>query len=428
MTKKLHPVIQDFFESRKAAKLKADIKESTPPEKIEAIQQKYDEIFDPITWIAKAAPRASQISLASHPSKFSHPDAAKNDNGDTTSIIAAPNFKKDGYLRSGNTQTSLDAIGNAAALDVYQFLHLTIDDKTIIEHLQTDTSIAKDSFSNIPDNTYQELKSLFLKMINTSTEVVTSSRIKQVYFPINSNAYKTEDYHLLSLISNSGLIYKMKKYLDTMHFSDETKALRELRKAGKHSSESYSEVFDSVTIAYGGSKSQNISVLNKKNHGEAYLLASFPPELKKRDVRFPTKDFFSQCINQRKLKGFMQSLDRYYKDNRNNMAVRETYSNIIHNLIDEFIITKMWQLREVAEEQYYEASSQLPTYQKIWLTEDIDTRLESDDWLDELMKEITTWISTSYRSIIGENKFILMGEAEHDQLVKMVQEQKINFR
>ena len=88
----------------------------------------------------------------------------------------------------------------------------------------------------------------------------------------------------------------------------------------------------------------------------------------------------------------------------------------------------MWQLREVAEEQYYEASSQLPTYQKIWLTEDIDARLESDDWLDELMKEITTWILTSYRSIIGEDKFILMGEAEHDQLVKMVQEQKINLR
>ena len=124
----------------------------------------------------------------------------------------------------------------------------------------------------------------------------------------------------------------------------------------------------------------------------------------------------------------MQSLDRYYKDSRNNMAVRDAYLNIVYNLIDDLIITKMWQLREVAEEQYYETSSQLPTYQKIWLTEDIDARLESGDWLDELMKEITMWILTSYRSIIGEDKFILMGEDEHDQLVKMVQEQKINLR
>lgn len=428
MSKKPHPVIQDFLESRKAAKLKDKIKASMSDEQIQETTEKYEELFDYNNWISNNVENAWRIQLTTHPCKFSNPDSENNKAGKTTAVVFQSQNNINGYLYSTNTETVIDASCDAKYLALYNFLHLKIEFKTILDHLDSDSTIAKTNFSDVPGFTYDELKKSFLKIKESSPQPITNQRIKQVYFPVKNAPNQTEDYHLLSLISNSGLIFKMRKHLDVMHFSDETKALREFRKDGKHSSDSYSEVFGSVTIGYGGTKPQNISVLNSQNGGRAYLLASFPPELKKREVSFPTKDFFSQCINQRKLRKSIKHLDSYYKDTRNNMTVRESYVTIIQNIIDDLIITKMWQLREVAEEQYYEASSQLSSHQKIWLTEDIDTRLESDDWLDALMQDITTWILNSYRSIIGEDKFILMGESEHLQLAKLIQEQQTNLR
>jgi len=88
MSHNLHPTILEFLEIRKTSKLKSDLKDSMTADEIESINQKYNEIFDPHTWISKAAPRAGQISISTHPSKFSHPDAAKSKLGDTTSVIA----------------------------------------------------------------------------------------------------------------------------------------------------------------------------------------------------------------------------------------------------------------------------------------------------------------------------------------------------
>lgn len=420
MSKKPHPALSAFLELRKAAKLKTQIKETIPQEEQEQIRQIYEETFDYQNWISKAAPRANQISITTHPSKFSNPDAGKSKNGDTSSIIAQPASSIDGYLRSGNTQSKIDAIGNAAALDVYEFLHLEIEGRNIIQHLQEDSEIAKQSFSNIQGVTYEEIKASFLEMIDSSTQSITSEKIKQVYFPVVNSPNESEGYHLLSLISNSGLIYEMRSRLDQMHFSDETKELKEHRKKATYSEKSYSEVYNLITLGYGGTKPQNISVLNSKNGGRAYLLSSRPPHLEERATRFPTKDFFSQCVRYQSLSIYMKALHAYYRDTRNNIQIRAKYEDLIESIIENLIISKVWQLREVAEAQYNEHISQLPAHQKIWLTGTIEERFEDDQWLSSLVEEIATWLLNSYRSVIGEEKFIQMSEAEHDDLEEKI--------
>ena len=62
-----------------------------------------------------------------------------------SSIVANATFKADGYLRTGNVkELAQDALGNAAALDVYKFLMLKMSDgNTLLQHLQDDSAISK---------------------------------------------------------------------------------------------------------------------------------------------------------------------------------------------------------------------------------------------------------------------------------------------
>ena len=111
----LDPNIQNFLNERKEMWLKKKIKAKTSEEEKAVFEQEAGELFSLFTWLPNAAKRAKQLSLVSHPSKFTHPSAK------TSSIIATADNKSDGYLRTGNIEVALDVFGNAAAMDVYKF-------------------------------------------------------------------------------------------------------------------------------------------------------------------------------------------------------------------------------------------------------------------------------------------------------------------
>jgi CRISPR-associated protein Csy1 len=77
-------------------------------------------------WLIDASKRSGQLSVTTHPPKFSHPDAKID------AIIAKCNQKNDGLLRSGNVKIGLDVVGNAASLDVDKFLRLELDNNLTI--------------------------------------------------------------------------------------------------------------------------------------------------------------------------------------------------------------------------------------------------------------------------------------------------------
>lgn len=143
-----------------------------------------------------------------------------------TPVISTRTKSIDGYIRTGNADGEIDALGNAAALDVYKFLSLIMKDgQSLIEHIESESYIAKELLS-INTDTYDNLRNGFLAMVrNIEEEIITSSKIKQVYFPIDTN-----NYHLLSILSNSGIIYEFRKRIDSMRFSEEQKRLRELKR------------------------------------------------------------------------------------------------------------------------------------------------------------------------------------------------------
>ncbi|MBK2124879.1 type I-F CRISPR-associated protein Csy1, partial [Fangia hongkongensis] len=255
-----------FFTEKKEAWLKKNLKASMTDNEMAVLKSECEHTFSLNVWLPSAAKRAGQISIATHPCTFSHPSARKNKNGYVTSIIANIEQANDGFLKTGNVSVMSDALGNAAALDVYKFLSLVMEDgRSLLSHIQQDSKLAKELL-NLDAANYEELKSGFLTMIASSTENITSSKIKQVYFPVG------DDYHQLSLLTNSGIVYELRNRLDSLRFSDSVKELRAKKYNNEYSEQGYSEIYNLTTIGYGGTKPQNISVLNNQHGGKAHLL------------------------------------------------------------------------------------------------------------------------------------------------------------
>lgn len=417
----LDPAIFGFFSDRKEAWLKKKVNPSMEIYEVDELKAECEQVFSLVEWLPRAARRAGQISLATHPCTFSHPSARKNKNGDVKPVIADFEFTNDGFLKSGNVTVETDAVGSAAALDVYKFLTLEMrDGKQLLSHIQQNTELAK-SLLTISSASYQELKDGFIAMTEAKGEDITSSKIKQVYFPVGN------DYHQLSLLTNSGLIYRLKARIDAIRFSEETKDIRELKRKNEFSSQGFSELYNLTTIGYGGTKPQNISVLNNQNGGKTHLLQSLPPITEKRSIYFPKTNFFNESFRYQDCRNIFYALHKIFKTGYNNINIREGRDYRLQELVD-CIIDKMWAVRSVAKAQYYADSSQLKSHQKIWLCEEFShEREESDMWLDKLSKEISSWTILTYEKILGKQA-IKLGEAERLKIIEIVSNNKEALR
>ena len=84
--------IHTFINERKELWLKDRIKKAENESAIAELQQQANDKFSLNEWLPDAAKRVTQLSMVSHPSKFSHPSAK------TSSVIAKVEYCNDGYL------------------------------------------------------------------------------------------------------------------------------------------------------------------------------------------------------------------------------------------------------------------------------------------------------------------------------------------
>ena len=407
--------IDNFFQERKETWLKKAINSSMTEAEVNEKEAEVEQLFSPEHWYPNAAKRADQISISTHPCTFSHPSARKNKNGYVSSIIAKNNRANDGYLRSGNVAVGADALGNAAALDVYKFLMLEMTDgKTLLEHLEDDSQLAQDILT-IKSASYQDLRSGFLAMLQGNSENITSEKIKQIYFPVD------DSYHQLSILTASGAVFELRKRIDEIRFSENTKLARANEKRDEIHESGYKQLVNITTIGYGGTKPQNISVLNSKNGGKAHLLSCQPPKIRIRNINFPTVDFFSQSLKYYHTKDLFHSLHAIFTRYKNDWHIRNQRDDYYQSIID-IIIEQMWSVRSVAKDQFNREFSQLNKNQKIWLCEEYQNeRNDTDDWLDTLTETIARYIFNTYEKVLGKKAF-MFSDAEfnhiHDQVEK----------
>lgn len=383
--------IADFFADRKAAWLKAKLKPSLTDEEQTQLQQEANEKFTLSNWLPDAAKRAAQLTMASHPSKFSHPSAK------TSPIIANNSQVNDGYLRSGNIDYELDVFGNAAAMDVYKFLTLVMDDgKTVLNHLEEDSAHIKGLFT-LPVISYETLKQGLISIKQLDDSNKTDHLVKQVYFPVD------EGYHLLSLLTPSGLLTQVKSRIDGIRFSEETKQAKETRKKNEHHVTGYDDLFDLTVTAYGGTQPQNVSVLNSKNAGRAYLLASTPPKLKQRQIRLPSQSFFRNSLQVGRFKDAFEPLDKLIRTDVNNVFVRDGIKNCLKYIVDQ-VLQRAFIVRAYGEgwsnSDYYQS---LPLSQRIWLDDaNLSQRESQDEWLEDIVDAFANWILDSYEYLFKD--------------------------
>lgn len=385
--------IQTFLNERKELWLKDRIKKAENDIEVAKLKQQADDKFSLQEWLPDAAKRVSQLSMVSHPSKFSHPSAK------TSSVIAQVESALDGYLRSGNVHYPLDVFGNAAAMDVYKFLSLSLtEDSIVLTGFEKDDRDLK-SLIEKSSLDFASLKQAFLVIKNDDASSKTDHLVKQVYFPLDNN-----EYHLLSILTASGLIARLKQSIDQLRFSDATKEAKEKRKKNEHDAEGYSDIFELTVTAYGGTQPQNVSVLNSQNAGRAYLLSSCPPNLEKRAVRLPKTDFFAQCLYRKNFQDSFIQLHKFMQLDLNNIDIRTAIRNIIQFVIDQ-VLLQGFKIREYypegwSQQDYY---ASLPKLQRIWLDQIYATQRDDDsEWRSELSEDIARWILRSYEKVINE--------------------------
>lgn len=384
--------VKKFFDERQATWLKAKLKPSFNNEEQDQIRQQAAEKFALANWLPDAAKRAGQLTMVSHPGKFSHPSAK------TSSVIAQNASVQDGYLRSGNVDYELDVFGNAAAMDVYKFLCLEMDDgQTLLSHLEQD-SPAIQALMQIPTASYQHLKQGFLSIKQQDEVSKTDHLVKQVYFPVDGN------YHLLSILTPSGLLTQLKKRIDELRFSEAAKQARECRKKGLHHLEGYDDLPQLTVTAFGGTKPQNVSVLNNQNAGRAYLLPSIPPGFQQRQVRLPSQNFFKSSLNPRRFKEDFQAFDKLIRTEINNIHIRDGIRNCLKYVIDR-VLQRAFAVRGYgvgwSQTEHYQT---LPLAQRIWLDDAyLEQRRQQDDWLEDIVGSFARWILDSYELLFKQS-------------------------
>lgn len=396
-------IVLHFLEQRKEKWLKKEIKKEMSEAAVRVLTVQAEDKFALRKWILEAAEQAKQVALnknagiATHVGKFTHPDAK------ASPIISYDHIQSDGYLHSGNIKSEWDILGNASAAPIFDFLLTTMSDgETIAEHLARDSQEIREELIDVQD-AYETIRSGFLSLKKDEADRQSDERVKQVYFPVGDASY-----HLLSLLPASGLLRELKTRLD---------GLQSKRRAAKDSKNEqygigYDAIYNLTEIAFGGSKPQNISVINSKNRGKAYLLPSMPPAMTAREIRRPRYDFFQNTLWIPTYRSQFYRMHALLKCERNNLAIRHSIEIAISEIIDTVMLW-VYGLRAM-EHNWSSAETyrNLPMAQKIWLDDAYVGQREAEEtWMQEIEVAFARWLMYAYKKIVQEN-YVSLGDGE----------------
>jgi len=348
--------------------------------------------------IDKLSEDSKHGAIVSHPAKMTNPECK------FPKVFAFSNSSPDGFLRTGNSKAPFDMHINAVNLKVFKFVSLLYRQKPLLEYIKKENTLIFKQLFGVSNNKAKKwIKNFSACLTNEDTK--TNQYVRQVYFPVG------DDYHLLSLLNPSGLVFSLKERIDIINDRSPTAySGKKLKKNIEYSEIGYSTVPNLTMTRHGGEHPKNISGLNNK-YQSYYLLRSAPPTIQKRDIRFPKTNFFKESIRDYDYREVFDALHKLFKTDYNNVRIREGRDYRLQDLMDR-IINKMWAVRAVSREQYRPENSQLKLHQKIWLCDQFQQNRETEnDWLDKLCNEISRWIILTYERLMEKQAYKL-GESE----------------
>ncbi|MBN3214855.1 type I-F CRISPR-associated protein Csy1 [Pectobacterium polaris] len=414
---KLKAFILSYINNRKQAKLDAFDKEAEKKrttlsgealaaEELELTENRreIEQKHEVHAWLTDAASRAGQISLVTHALKFTHSDAKGS------SIFSAETVADAKTLSTSTlAQPAIDAVGNAAALDVAKLLQTENDGDSLVAALQRGDHSALDPLAESPEQLAQWLAGF--QQVFTNRQPSSHKLAKQIYFPTENG-----EYHLLSPLYSSSLAQALHQRINAVRFGDEAKDIRKARKDNLW--------HDQLDISYpnlavqnmGGTKPQNISSLNSSRSGRSYLLSCAPPQWnsiekppQQHDSIFRPRgevDYHTRATLVQ-MQRFLLSV----KEVENNRDIRQQRLHYLDQLIDQlfFYVSSVQNLPAG-----WSAESELKRAQQLWLdpyraeTDTVFRReREAEDWQKAVAYDFGRWLNLRLK-----HETLIFGEVE----------------
>lgn len=330
-------------------------------------------------YLLHTSQNAKKCKWATHISKFTHPATNVSINDHKVS-------KCEGYVTNASVKSELDVATSANYLAAAKLLTKKLEDgRTVYQHVKEDADFLQHELGGINID-YDEVRKNILSVEAEYTPQETDERLKQVYFSVGD-----EDYHLLTVMPPSGVMVELRKRIRKME--------EYAWKVRKHeiAENKYREIYDLAITAIGGTKPQNISMLNNSVGGKLYLLPSFPPMLQSKDVVEPRKDFFAQTLRRKQFVDLFKKIHRIYIDNRNNMEIRSKIRGVEYQIMD-MVMLKVFALRNLQVGWSDAENNRLPKAQKIWLDNAyIIRRTQEAGWQKEIAETFARWFENTYK-------------------------------
>ncbi|MGO2510098.1 MAG: type I-F CRISPR-associated protein Csy1 [Vibrio hibernica] len=396
------------------AQAKADYAENAAP--IEAT-------FKPNVWITDAAKRAKQISLATHAAKFTHSDAKAS-----SVLVSEFNIENDAYLTTASLPNkAIDAVGNAAALDVVKLLKITINGESLITQLQHNHVEALVIFSQDQAQLkqWQSGFKLGLGELDVSAHTLT----KQLYFPIGDiQPVQTEDqveqYHLLCPLFSSSMAHEMHRQVTSTRFG-ESKEIRDARRKGHYHGELEQSFPATAVQNFGGSKPQNISQLNSERYGQSFLLNCAPPRYQAQTKPpLTSTSFFNRQLSYKSaglLREFKTSLEGLTEQESNfNTRYQRDY-HYVRPIIDT-VLNHAAMIQSLSDHAGWANNEKcvLKAEHGLWLdinnlNSKFQTEREKGEWLLVVMQDFSRWLTYQLKSKDG----YVLGDVEQNYFSKL---------
>lgn len=405
----LTTLIVEYIASRKQPKLETLEKETakkltglTDPEEIAVAKQaaleqrqEIEKNYAPRNWLTDAAGRAGQISLVTHALKFTHSDAK----GSSIFSAGAPELSANVLSTATLSQPAVDAVGNAAALDVAKLLQLEYEGESLIACLARDNTAALQELAENPQQLEQWVAGF--KQVLTNKNLSSHTLAKQIYFPVGPG-----EYHLLSPLFSSSLAHAMHSRISEARFSDSSKEIYQAFKAGQWHPEPRVIYPKTAALNMGGTKPQNISYLNSVRGGRAWLLPCAAPVWQSQNKPpldqtsiFQERKAFSAMVRDAvwQLKQYLRSLspqDRNAEIRQQRAAYVDEIIDILFSYVAGIQNREDWQGWSMKEE------CQLSRAQQLWLDpwrmkddKDFQFEREGGDWKKEIALDFGVWLN-----------------------------------
>ncbi len=384
------------------------------------------------TWLEDAARRVAQIQLASHTLKPIHPDARGTNVYLRECLCAEPALVGTHVLDDGRAD---DVVGNAAALDVFKFLKLACDGKSILSRaLENDPAL----LAALSDDSEQAQTWIdaFAGIVDGKVATASHTLAKQLYFPLLDGGY-----HLLAPLFPTALVHRLHDTLQTDRFSDDVKAARAARKEKSAWHEGFREYPDIAIQKLGGTKPQNISQLNSERGGVNNLLPSVPPSWQSEPVRPPMryKSIFAKygaLGSRRDIGDRVKTLRKFLLDAKdwNNIRIRNRRATLVAEIIDLVLDYAAHVKEDIPSGWSMLPGCRLDTVEKLWLGRgaegEDDTGVEADavvapqgDWVEEISSRFANWLNAAINTDRTP-----MGDEEHREWKILLSEELRTFR